>query len=133
MNTEFASRLKQAMEAAGLTASELSKESNVGKSDSSNYLNGKYLPKQDKCYLLAKALNVDPGWLMTGIEQSPLHALVNNAVHAGMVMERNISGPKTEEAKIISAGIDKMSPDRREQALKVLQTIFADIFDGGEK
>ena len=133
MNTEFASRLKQAMEVAGLTASELSKESNVGKSDISNYLNGKYLPKQDKCYLLAKALNVDPGWLMTGIEQSPLHALVNNAVHAGMVMERNISGPKTEEAKIISAGIDKMSPDRREQALKVLQTIFADIFDGGEK
>ena len=121
------------MEAAGLTASELSKESNVGKSDISNYLNGKYLPKQDKCFLLAKALNVDPGWLMTGVEQTPLHALVNNAVRAGMVMESNISGPKTEEAKIISAGIDKMSPNRREQALKVLQTIFADIFDGGEK
>jgi hypothetical protein len=25
-----------------------------------------------------------------------------------------------------------MSPDRREKALKVLQTIFADYFDGGE-
>ena len=43
-----------------------------------------------------------------------------------------VSVPKTEEAKIISAGIDKMSPDRREQALRVLQTIFADYFDGGK-
>ena len=41
--------------------------------------------------------------------------------------------PKTKEAKIISAGIDKMSPERREQALKVLQTIFADYFDGGKE
>ena len=48
-------------------------------------------------------------------------------------VEKIMSVPKTEEAKIISAGIDKMSPDRREQALKVLQTIFADYFDGGEK
>ena len=43
-----------------------------------------------------------------------------------------VSVPKTEEAKIISAGIDKMSSDRREQALRVLQTIFADYFDGGK-
>ena len=41
--------------------------------------------------------------------------------------------PRSDEARIISAGIDKMSPDRREQALRVLQAIFADYFDGGEK
>lgn len=40
--------------------------------------------------------------------------------------------PKTKEAVIISSGIDKMPPDRREQALKVLQTIFSDYFDGGK-
>ena len=40
--------------------------------------------------------------------------------------------PQTKEARIISGGIDKMPPERREQALKVLQTIFADYFDGGE-
>ena len=39
---------------------------------------------------------------------------------------------KTKEAVIISSGIDKMPPDRREQALKVLQTIFSDYFDGGK-
>ena len=41
--------------------------------------------------------------------------------------------PQSQEARIISGGIDKMPPDRREQALRVLQTIFADYFDGGEK
>ena len=40
--------------------------------------------------------------------------------------------PQSQEARIISGGIDKMPPDRREQALRVLQTIFADYFDGGE-
>ena len=133
MDNGFVDRLKMAMQDVGISASDLSRASGVSKSDISYYLSGRYKPKQDKCYLLAKALNVDPGWLMTGVEQTPLHALVNNAVHAGMVMEKNISGPKTEEARIISAGIDKMEPERREQALKVLQTIFADYFDGGEK
>lgn len=134
MHTEFAERLRKAMNDAGLTATELSKASGVGKSDISNYLNGKYLPKQDKCYLLAKALNIDAGWLMTGIKQdNSVHDLVNNAVRAGMVMGKNISAPLTEEARIISGGIDKMPPERREQALKVLQTIFADYFNGGEK
>jgi len=125
MNTEFASRLKQAMKTAGLTASELSKASSVGKSDISNYLNGKYLPKQDKCYLLAKALNVDPGWLMTGVGQTSINDFQNDS--------ENLEAPQTPEARIISGGIDKMPPERREQALKILRTIFADYFDGGEK
>lgn len=132
MNTEFAIRLKQAMENAGLTASELSKESNVGKSDISNYLNGKYLPKQDKCYLLAKALNVDPGWLMTGVEQTPLHALVNNAVHAGMVMGQNIYAPKTREARTIAEGIDRMEQEKREQAVKLFNVAFPESFAGSD-
>lgn len=132
MNTEFSVRLKQAMDAADLTASELSTESNVGKSDISNYLNGKYLPKQDKCYLLAKALNVDPGWLMTGIEQTPLHALVNNAVHAGMVMGQNIYAPKTREARIIAEGIDRMEQEKREQAVKLLNVAFPESFAGSD-
>ena len=40
--------------------------------------------------------------------------------------------PKTIEARIISGGIDKMPPDLREQALKVMQTIFSIYFDGGK-
>ena len=69
MDNEFKYRLKQAIEKKGITASELSRISGVGKSDISYYLKGRYLPKQDKVYMLAKALGVDPGWLITGVEQ----------------------------------------------------------------
>lgn len=69
MENEFQIRLRQVLADKKMTASELSRLSGVGKSDISNYLNGRYLPKQDKVYLLAKALDVNPGWLMTGIEQ----------------------------------------------------------------
>ena len=68
MTNEFQYRLQKAISEKGITASELSRLSGVGKSDISNYVNGVYIPKQDKCYMLAKALNVDPGWLMTGDE-----------------------------------------------------------------
>ena len=66
MINDFQHRLRQAISDKRITASELSRISGVGKSDISNYLNGVYVAKQDKCYLLAKALDVDPGWLMTG-------------------------------------------------------------------
>ena len=68
MKNGFQQRLRESLSAKGITASELSRSSGVGKSDISNYLNGAYLAKQDKVYMLAKALNVDPGWLMTGVE-----------------------------------------------------------------
>ena len=37
--------------------------------------------------------------------------------------------PITHEARIISGGIDKMPPDRREQALKILQVAFSEYAD----
>lgn len=68
MMNEFQYRLQKALAASGLTATELSERSGVGKADISNYINGKYVGKQDKVYRLAQALGVDPGWLMTGDE-----------------------------------------------------------------
>ena len=68
MKNEFQYRLQKCIAEKGITASELSRLSGVGKSDISNYINGVYVAKQDKCFLLAKALGVDPGWLMTGDE-----------------------------------------------------------------
>ena len=65
----FGTRLKQTMEEKGMSASELSRASGVGKNLISYYIHGRCLAKQDKVYLLAKALRVNPGWLMTGVEQ----------------------------------------------------------------
>lgn len=66
--TDFQIRLRKAMDEKSISASELSKISGVDKGSLSNYINGKYAPKQDKVFRIAKALGVDAGWLMTGDE-----------------------------------------------------------------
>jgi transcriptional regulator with XRE-family HTH domain len=68
MNNEFQYRLLKSIADKRISASELSRETGIDKAALSNYINGKYVPKQDKCYLIARALDVDPGWLMTGDE-----------------------------------------------------------------
>lgn len=70
MDIEFMWRLRKALDDKGITRTELSELSGIRKGDITHYLKGSYVPKQDKCYMLAKALDVDPGWLMTGYEQN---------------------------------------------------------------
>ena len=122
MSNEFQYRLQKVIAARGITAAELSRQSGIRRCDISNYINGKYLPKQDKVYLLAKALDVDPGWLITGVEPTrpPEEAEV----------------PQTSEARILAAGIDKLPKEQREQALSVVRAMFAkysSYFEGEEK
>ena len=115
---EFKDRLRKAIEQRRITASELSRLSGVGKSDICYYLKGHYLPKQDKVYLMARSLDVDPGWLMTGVEQK----------------HEEGEAPLTNEARILAAGIDKLPKEQREQALSVIRAMFtkyADYFEEG--
>lgn len=57
-------RLKQIMELRGLKPADLVKQTGINKGALSCYLKGKYAPKQNNIYLLAKALNVSEPWLM---------------------------------------------------------------------
>ena len=66
---EFKDRLREAMHTAGLNQSELAQKAGITQSSISDWLKGKYLAKQDKVDLLAKALHVSPSWLM-GIDIS---------------------------------------------------------------
>lgn len=116
MANDFSSRLRKAIEDREISASELSRISGVGKSDISYYLKGRYVPKQDKCYMLAKALNVDPGWLMIGYEQSEEQE-----------QEETVQ-PQTYEAKILAKGIDKLPKEQREQALAMFKVMFSPQF-----
>lgn len=65
---EFQYRLLKMISERNLTAADLCRMTGIDKGAMSNYINGKYAPKQDKVYKLAEALDVDPGWLMTGDE-----------------------------------------------------------------
>ena len=58
-----ANRLKAAMTKAGKKQADIVRETGIDKGSMSHYLKGKYEPKQDVIFNLAKALNVSEMWL----------------------------------------------------------------------
>lgn len=61
---KFNERLLEAMKAKGISQAELCKRTGIGKSAMSQYMSGKFNPKQTRTYLIATALNVSIPWLM---------------------------------------------------------------------
>lgn len=57
-------RIKQMMQIRDKTQADLARITGIRASSISDYLSGKYQPKQDKIALIADALSVNPGWLM---------------------------------------------------------------------
>lgn len=60
----FNVRLRAAMKIKNKKQYELADETNISKSMISEYLSGKYMPKQDNIYKIAKALDVHESWLL---------------------------------------------------------------------
>lgn len=59
-----ASRLQQALKLRNMKQADLSQLTNIPKSAISQYLSGKFEPKQDRLEVFAKVLNVSEAWLM---------------------------------------------------------------------
>lgn len=57
-------RIKKALVIRGMKQSELCQITKIPKSAISQYISGAFEPKQDRVYLIAKALNVSEAWLM---------------------------------------------------------------------
>lgn len=57
-------RIRQGMELRGIKAVDLVQATGLGKSAISQYISGKYEPKQVAIHKIAKALNVSEAWLM---------------------------------------------------------------------
>jgi transcriptional regulator with XRE-family HTH domain len=60
----FKDRLREAMAARNMKAVELSEKTGIHKASISYYLSGTNVPKQDRIFLIAKALEVNEAWLM---------------------------------------------------------------------
>lgn len=61
---ELKNRLRSALNLRNMKAIELSEKTGIPKSAISQYMSGYAKPKQDRIYLLARALNVSEAWLM---------------------------------------------------------------------
>lgn len=63
-NSVVTQRINEAFKKSHMTRNDLMKKTGLSKSAISYYLSGKVIPKQDKVFLLAKALKVSPSWLI---------------------------------------------------------------------
>lgn len=59
-----ANRIRQGMELRGLKQVDIIERTGINKGALSSYLSGRYEPKQNNIYLIARALNVSEAWLM---------------------------------------------------------------------
>lgn len=57
-------RIAKALAIRGMRQYELCAKTQIPKSAISQYISGAFYPKQDRIYIIAQALNVDPVWLM---------------------------------------------------------------------
>lgn len=63
-NSNSQKRIRELMEAYGLSQSELCRRTGIQKSALSNYLSGTREPRQDQISFIADPFNVNPAWLM---------------------------------------------------------------------
>lgn len=57
-------RLKKALSIRNMRQADLCEKTKIPKSAISHYLSGSFVPKQDRAYIIAQALDVNPAWLM---------------------------------------------------------------------
>ena len=61
---KISTRIKQALELKNLTQADIVKRTGIPKGSISQYISGHVEPKQDRIYLIAKALGVREAWLI---------------------------------------------------------------------
>ena len=109
----LAENIKTARKALKMSQDELAEAIGANRVTISRYETGSYLPSVPALQKLAEALRTTPSQL-TG------------------TTEPETDPPKTKEARIVSAGIDRMPPDKREVALNLLKTVYAEYFEKEE-
>lgn len=61
---KISERIKQALQMFGISQAELCKRTGIPKASISQYISGYVKPKDDRLYLIAKALGVNESWLL---------------------------------------------------------------------
>lgn len=79
METLFTDRLLKTLKTKRISQAELAKATGISPSSISEWIKGKYMPKQDKIALIAKALNVSPAWLIGYDYDQPIKQDLNFA------------------------------------------------------
>lgn len=110
-----AQRIREGLAIRDMTQADLCRITGIGKSAMSQYANGGILPRQDRTYLIAKALNVSEAWLM-GFD---------------VPIDRQQPTPATEDGledpldKQLMEYVKKLTPDQKDFLLVQLKALTA--------
>ena len=108
-------RLKRALSIRNMKQSELCEKTKIPKSAISHYLNGSFLPKQDRTFIIAQALDVSPVWLM-GFDV-PMEKQEQPEQKKIPLTEENLS----EGEKLVLELFRQIPEDRQPEALDLLR------------
>jgi len=111
-------RIKAALDLRGMKASELSERSGINKPSISNYLSGRYEPKQEALYKMGKALDVAEMWLAGyDIPMERPQEQKNNDIISDIVVRLR------KDEKFLSAvkKLYSLAPDKLESLLHLLE------------
>lgn len=111
-------RIRKALSIRNMTQADLCAKANISKSTLSEYLKGKYEPKQDKTFLISQALNVDPVWLM-GYDV-PMEKKEQPAIKQIPPTEQQLSEGEMKWLQLFR----DLPEDRRESALDALEVFL---------
>ena len=106
-------RIRKALSIRNMKQTELCARAKISKSSLSEYLNGKHEPGQDKVFILAQALNVDPVWLW--------------GYDVPMETQKEISPnePTLTEGEKMMLGIFRLIPEEQQRAFLEMGRAYA--------
>lgn len=122
MKAQFIERLNSILQKRNLSQADLSKMTGIRSSSISDWLKGKYEPKQDKIAIIAEALNVSPVWLIGYDEPSTnqpecYYVDAETAEYAEMLRTR----PEMRMLFSASRGISKEDMEKAVEYIELLK------------
>jgi transcriptional regulator with XRE-family HTH domain len=123
----IADRIKEGLKIKGMRQADLCKLARIPKSSLSLYLSGAYEPKQDRIYLISKALNVSEAWLMgfdVPMERENTRRAHSMEVHS--IARTALAEPTLTEAEQLLLDLFRQIPEEKQQLFLQMGRLYAD-------
>lgn len=125
-----ADRIKTALSIRGMKQSDLCRLTKIPKSALSQYISGAYDPKQDRIYLISRALNVSEAWLM-GLDVPMERAKESSTAEQKLTVEEQmwlelyhkLSGEARERLVEAFSLFGGLSEDTQKSVLQILRDL----------
>lgn len=107
MENIFQERLQKAMKEKDVKAADLCHATGFSSALISQYMTGKIKPRNDKAYVIAKYLGVDPGWLMGWKDDKDVNDDNNKEEERMILVAYRKASPEIQKAIKLMLGIEK--------------------------